>query len=139
MGQTKAEKKAQLFRWGGALDLCGRKQEEIRRLERLRREQRRLWEESDEPTAAEILRAIEEKYTAELQRIEAEIGRILAQKAEIDGMLEGMDREAREFVRMRFGKGYGYDYIALKLHMSRATVFRLQDRVLQGLGEIETQ
>lgn len=37
-------------------------------------------------------------------------------------------------------RGYGIDYIGRRLYISRATVFRMQDRILEKLrqAEIET-
>lgn len=36
---------------------------------------------------------------------------------------------------MRYQKGYGYDYIALKLNMGRSTCFRIHDRILTDLAD----
>ena len=46
----------------------------------------------------------------------------------------------QDYIRLRFEKGYGIDYIGRRLYISRATVFRMQDRILEKLrqAEIET-
>ena len=43
----KGQMKKKLLDWGGALDLCARKEEQLRKAERLRKEHRKIWEESD--------------------------------------------------------------------------------------------
>ncbi len=136
--QKKSEKgqmKRKLLEWGGALDLCGRKQEELRRVEKLQEEQRKIWGENKTAAGRRVMEQLEKRYEEELQRMQGEIEEILMKKAEMDRLLTGLTGEEQSFVILRYEKGYGFDYIGLKLHMSRATLFRLQDKILKKLLE----
>lgn len=134
--QKKDEKgrmKRKLWEWGGALDLCGRKQEELRRVEKLQEEQRKIWGEDKTTAGMRVMAQLEKRYEAELAGIEGQIGEILRKKGEMDGLMTVLSAEEQMFVILRYEKSYGFDYIGLKMHMSRATIFRLQDKLLQKL------
>lgn len=135
----KGQTKKRLLDWGGALDLCARKEEQLRKAERLRKEHRRLWEGSGTAEGKRILEEIDRAYEGELRRIQEGIAETLRQKAEMDERIGRLDGEEQQFLLMRFGKGYGFDYIGMKLHMSRASIFRLQEKILQELGEDESE
>lgn len=138
--QKKSEKgrmKKRLLEWGGALDLCGRKQEELRRVEKLHEEQRRIWGGNKTAAGRRVMEQLEERYAAELAAIEAQISEILRRKAETDRLMAGLSPEEMTFLILRFEKGFGFDYIGIKMHMSRATIFRVQERVLLQLLEEE--
>ena len=51
-------------------------------------------------------------------------------------MVALLSKEEQELLFLRYQKGYGYDYIALKLNMGRSTCFRIHDRILTELAEI---
>ena len=80
----KGQMKKKLLDWGGALDLCARKEEQLRKAERLRKEHRKIWEESDSMDGRRILAEIDRKYEMELERIRDGIEQTLRRKAEID-------------------------------------------------------
>lgn len=126
--------KRRLLEWGGALDLCSRKHEEIRKLLRLQEESRNLMARI---TAVEGLIDIGECYKSEIIRLQSVIEGVLYKKAQMDELIERMTVEEQHFIGLRYEKGYGYDYISLKLHQSRANCFRMQDRILKKLVEKE--
>lgn len=125
----KGQMKRRLLYWGGAMEICARKQEEIRRLLRLRQECA-AWEEAEG-------RTLGARYEMEAERIQAEIDRVLKEKEEMDRRVDQLPPEEQQMVYLRYAKGYGYDYIAMKKHMSRATCFRVLDRALENLMEME--
>ena len=86
-----------------------------------------------------ILAEIDRKYEMELERIRDGIEQTLQRKAEMDKRIEELDGEEQKFLLMRYGKGYSIDYVCMKLHMSRASLFRLQDKILQELEEVESK
>lgn len=135
----KGQIKKKLLDWGGALDLCARKEEQLRKAERLRKEHRKIWEESDSMDGRRILAEIDRKYEMELERIRDGIEQTLQRKAEMDKLIEELDGEEQKFLLMRYGKGYSIDYVCMKLHMSRASLFRLQDKILQELEDVESK
>ncbi|MBM6828753.1 hypothetical protein H9X85_03790 [Anaerotignum lactatifermentans] len=125
----KGQMKRKLLHWGGAMEICARKQEEIRRLLRLR-EDCAAWEEEEG-------KVLGERYENETKRLQEEIERVLAEKADMDRQVDRLPPEEQQMVYLRYVKGYGYDYIAMKKHMSRATCFRVLDRALEFLLEEE--
>lgn len=126
--------KRRLLEWGGALDLCSRKHEEIRKLLRLQEESRSLM---GKKLPIMGLIDIGMCYENEIVRLHGVIERILQEKALMDKLIEKMSAEEQHFIGLRYEKGYGYDYISLKLHQSRANCFRMQDRILKKLMEQE--
>ena len=48
-------------------------------------------------------------------------------------MIRGLTQDEQMFVEFRFEKGYGMEYIGTKMHMSHASVYRLQARILAKL------
>ena len=112
MNSEKGQMKLRLLDWGCTVERCRRLQEELRRLE--------------EPEGTENA-FLQEEFKAERVRLEGRLAEIWREKKQ-------------EYIRLRFEKGYGIDYIGRRLYISRATVFRMQDRILEKLrqAEIET-
>ena len=123
LNSEKGQMKLRLLDWGCAVERCRRLQEELRRLEEM--------EGTD---------FLQEEIRAEKARLEERLTEIWREKKRMDGLLAGLEENEQEYIRLRFEKGYGIDYIGRKLYISRATVFRMQDRILEKLrkAEIET-
>ena len=123
LNSEKGQMKLRLLDWGCAVERCRRLQEELRRLEEM---------EGTDFLQGEI--------RAEKARLEERLTEIWREKKRMDGLLAGLEENEQEYIRLRFEKGYGIDYIGRKLYISRATVFRMQDRILEKLrkAEIET-
>ena len=130
----KGQMKHRLVQWGGTLEICRRKQEEIRRLGRLKEEWDMLMEESDVGIGFQEVRR---KYEEEVERIQKEMILVLEEKAEMDRRIDCLLPEERELLFLRYEKGYGFDYIAMKKNMSRATCFRILDKAVQLLLDME--
>ena len=83
---------------------------------------------------------LQEEFKAERARLEGRLAEIWREKKRMDALLAGLEENEQEYIRLRFEKGYGIDYIGRRLYISRATVFRMQDRILEKLrqAEIET-
>ncbi len=111
--REKSEMKLRLLDWGYAPEQCKRTEEEIRRL-------------------GEV-----EEYTAERERLTERLRKILREKQQMELLMESLDAEEREYLRLRFERGYGFTYIAGRLYLSRASLFRMQERILQKLLEEE--
>lgn len=137
MKKEKEEQKKRLENWGEAFTKCGRKQEEMKQLGRLRVEQRKLWLESDGEETKAILEEIDERYNEELRRIQKEIDEILKERTKIDVWLGEQPQEERELAKLKFEKGCGMDHIAYRLHISTATAFRMQDRLFAKLAKVD--
>lgn len=137
MDSEKGRMKIRLLDWGRVAEQCGRRQETMKRLIKLREEQKKLMEENDSPSVAILLEEIDRKYEEEMARLQGDILEKLEQKKQMDGLLQGLTEEEQKFVGLRFEKGHGFDYIGMKMCMSRATLFRVQDRILEKLLQAE--
>ncbi len=122
--------RCRLLYWGGALEICKRKQEEIKKLERLQQDAVRFVQEPDGERLGEA-------YRKQIQRISEEIEQILEEKRQMDCCIARLGAEEQNFLYLRYEKGYGYEYIAMKLHMSRASCFRLGNKAVEALLEQE--
>ena len=57
----------------------------------------------------------------------------MKQYSKMERYIEKLNYEEQVFLKLRYGKGYGYDYISLQTHKSRATCFRDHDLILDKL------
>lgn len=128
MEQEKEEMKQSLQNWGMAMEKYKWKEEELERAMEFYEAERKLWGESEEE-----LERIERERREEMRRLRIEMVEILREKAWIDRMIKYLPMEEVMFLQLRFEKGYGFDYIMTKMHRSRATLFRMQDKILQEL------
>ncbi|MGN1231410.1 MAG: sigma factor-like helix-turn-helix DNA-binding protein [Anaerotignum sp.] len=137
LDSDKGRMKLRLLDWGDAMERCGRRQEEMKRIQKLREEQKRLLERNDAPEVAKMLEEIDRAYAEDMEKLQQEILGIYEKKRHLDGLLGRLTEEEQAYIRMRYEKGCGFDFIGMKLHMSRATVFRMQDRILEKLMQLE--
>ncbi len=133
--REKEEMKQRLWNWGTALNRFYRKEEELKKLQEIQEVQRKLQERYPEEKIHEEVLLLEQAQREDVVRLRIEMVEILRDKARTEAWLEGLTEDERCFVGMRFEKGYGFDYIAVKMHLSRATLFRLQDKVLEKMME----
>ena len=133
--REKEEMKQRLWDWGTALDRFYRKEEELKKLQEIQEVQKKLQERYPEETIQEEILLLEQAQRKDIVRLRIEMVEILRDKARTEAWLEGLSEDERCFVGMRFEKGYGFDYIAVKMHLSRATLFRIQDKVLERMME----
>lgn len=128
--KKKGEMKKRLWNWGGALEKFHWKEEELEKLQLFYEMQKRIWKDDKTEKGGKIREKLEKEYDRERGKIRIEMVEILREKAWVDDAVKTMTFEEKNFVEMRFEKGYGFDYISMKMHLSRATLFRMQDRVL---------
>ena len=57
----------------------------------------------------------------------------LEEYAKLNSCIEQLEYEEQKFVKLRYEKGYQYEYIALQTHKSRAKCFRDHDVILDKL------
>ena len=133
--REKEEMKQRLWDWGTALDRFYRKEEELKKLLEIRAVQRNIQEKYPEGEIQEEILWLEQTQRKDVVRLRIEMVEILRDKARTEAWLQGLTEDERCFLGMRFEKGYGFDYIAVKMHLSRATLFRMQDKVLEKMME----
>ncbi|MGN0136529.1 hypothetical protein [Anaerotignum sp.] len=137
LDSDKGRMKLRLLDWGNAMERCSRKQEEMKRIQKLREEQKKLLEGNDIPDVAQMLADIDREYTGDMKKLQQEVLEIYEKKKKMDRLLERLTEEEQAYIRMRYEKGWGFDFIGMKLHMSRATLFRMQDRILEKLLQMK--
>ena len=133
--REKEEMKQRLWDWGTALDRFYRKEEELKKLLEIQEVQKKMQERYPEETIQEEILLLEQAQRKDIVRLRIEMVEILRDKAKTEAWLEGLTEDERCFLGMRFEKGFGFDYIAAKMHLSRATLFRMQDKVLDRMME----
>ena len=133
MSREKEEMKKLLQRWGKALEQFRWKDEELEKMQVFYEIQKKVWSGCRMKKAEKELERIEREYRTEARHLRIEMVEILREKAKVDEMIKRMTIDEGMFIQMRFEKGYGFDYIAMKMHLSRATLFRMQDRILEKM------
>ena len=133
----KTEMKKRLQGWGNAMERLGWKEEELKRLQMFYGAQKEIWSSGAKEKREAELEKIRREYNREADRIRREMVEILQQKADIDRRIYRLNMDEEQFLRLRFEKGYGFDYIGVKMHLSRASLFRIQDRVLRKMMQEE--
>ena len=133
--REKEEMKQRLWDWGTALNRFFRKEEELKKLQEIQEIQQKMHEKYPADKIHEEALLLGQRYRKDIVRLRIEMVEILREKARTEVWMEGLTEDERCFVGMRFEKGYGFDYIAMKMHLSRATLFRIQDRVLEKMME----
>ncbi len=131
--------KERLWNWGQAMEEFNWKEEELKKLQGLYVMQRKIWEGNETEKARKELERIQKEYEGEVRRLRMEMVEILRKKAWVDCRIQKLTANEISFLQMRFEKGYGFDYIGMKLYLSRATLFRMQDRILEMLIEAESE
>ena len=129
----KGEWKKLLRNWGQALEKFNWKEEELEKLKGFHEMQKKVWEGSRLGRAERELERMEREYEEAVRGLRIEMVEILREKAKIDDMVKRMTMEEANFLRLRFEKGYGFDYIGIKMHLSRATLFRMQDKIIEKM------
>ena len=128
--EEKGELKRMLWDWGRTLEKFSWKEEELRKLENFYVMRKKIWGEKENRKEVE---KNERQYEQEVKRLRLEMEEILQRKEQIDGWIRCLTEEERRFLELRFEKGYGFDYIGMKMYRSRATLFRLQEQALNNL------
>ena len=133
MKRKRREMKERLWNWGQAMEEFNWKEEELKKLEGVYVMQKKIWEGHETEKARKELNRIQKEYEGEKRRLRMEMVEILRKKAWVDCRIQKLTANETSFLQMRFEKGYGFAYIGMKLYLSRATLFRMQDRILDML------
>lgn len=139
MKREKGKMKERLWNWGQAMERFSWKEERMKKLQGLYAMQREIWEGNETEKARKELERIEKEYEREIKKLQMEMVEILQEKARIDCRMQKLNTDEIDFLQMRFEKGYGFDYIGVKMYLSRATLFRMQNRILEKLIAEESE
>ena len=135
--KEKGEMKQLLWNWGVALERFEWKEEELKNMTELYERQKAVWERGYSEQAAEELDRIEKEYRKQAGGLRIEMVEILREKGKVDEWIRRLTLDEQNLVQMRFEKGHSMEYIGMKMHLSRATVFRMQNRMLSKLIEMQ--
>ncbi len=124
----KKEMKKKLNDWGTALVFCAKQQEQMKKLMRLKDDAKQMEQELEAYPSK--IHHILKGYEINMAYLQEEIMLRMAQKNEIDRLVATLSTEEQTFLHLRYEKGYGYEYIAMQLHMGRSTCFRIHDKIL---------
>lgn len=132
--EERIQMKQKLSKWGGAIEYCNKKQQEIEKLQRMTNQFLILGEntpflEQENVSIKEARYLYEFEITKALECIKNE----MKEYSKMERYIEKLKYEEQVFLKLRYGKGYGYDYISLQTHKSRATCFRDHDLILDKL------
>lgn len=130
MREEKTKIKKMLWNWGQAMERFSWKEEELRKLQNFYEMRKKIWGDASGGKDGERNQL---QYEREVRRLRLEMEEILMEKEMVDRWIRELTLDEQIFLEMRFEKGYSFDYIGLKMHRSRATVFRMQDQVLEKL------
>ena len=130
-----AKMKQKLWDWGQTMEKFSWMEDEIRKATGLQEMRRKVWDGKSEKE----MQKMEQEYSVVVGRLRIGMVELLREQARMNGMIDRLTLEEKQFVRLRFENGYGFDYIGVKMHRSRATLFRLQDRVLERLMDFEKE
>ena len=132
-GEMKEEKrrmKKLLWDWGQAMERFNWKEEELKKLQNFYEMRKKIWGDAKGGKDGE---KNERQYQREVKRLRLEMEGILMEREQMELWMKELTLEERMFLELRFEKGYSFDYIGMKMHRSRATLFRMQDQVLERL------
>ena len=132
--EERIQMKQKLSKWGGAIEYCNKKQLEIEKLQRMINQflivgKNAPFLEQENVSIKEAKCLYEFEITKALECIKNE----MKQYSKMERYIEKLNYEEQVFLKLRYGKGYGYDYISLQTHKSRATCFRDHDLILDKL------
>ena len=131
--EEKKRMKQRLVDWGQAIERLAWKEEELEKLQLLYEMQKKVWEGDETAKGHKLQERKQKEYEREVKRLRLEMEEILLERNWMDRLVKRLTMDEETFLQMRFEKGYGFDYIAMKMHLSRATLFRMQDRILEKL------
>lgn len=129
----KRKMKKLLWNWGQAMERFRWKEEELEDLKKFHSMRRKVWEGIGTEDAMQEWKRTEKEFDEEVKRLRIEMVEILREKAWVDAVIKKLAADEELFVQMRFEKRYGFDYIGVKMHLSRATLFRMQNRILEKM------
>lgn len=128
--------KERLWEWGDMKNRYKRKCEALERIRKMKAEQEAIRQVVG---GEALLWQMEENYDREAERVKREIAEEMQKKAKLDGMILQLEEIEQKFVELRYQKGYGFDAIGMRLYTSRATLFRMQERILRKLISMEKE
>lgn len=123
--------KADLRKWGRTTQILNEMNDEINKMEK-------SFRAIEENTAlqGEKGKYIRKSCQERISNLTKEAEELMEFANKMDSIVSLLKDEEQMYIRMRYQKGLGFDAISLKMFISRATVFRLQEKCLVHMLEI---
>lgn len=125
--------KKRLLKWGAALNMCEMKQEEIQKIKRIKENGVKIYSSFENDIDN---KRIVESYEKEIKHIAECIENIMEDKRIMDKYINELIPTEQEFLYLKYRKGYDFNYVALKMNVSRSSVFRIKDSAIDNLISI---
>ncbi len=122
--------KKRLLKWGAALNMCEMKQEEIQKIKRMKDSSIKIFSKFDNEFDN---KKIVDSYEKEIKNITDYIENIMEDKRIMDTYINELMPIEQEFLYLKYRKGYEFNYVALKMNVSRSQVFRIKDLAIDNL------
>lgn len=122
--------KKRLLKWGAALNICEMKQEEIQKIKRMKDSSIKIFSKFDNEFDN---KKIVDSYEKEIKNITDYIENIMEDKRIMDTYINELMPIEQEFLYLKYRKGYDFNYVALKMNVSRSQVFRIKDLAIDNL------
>ncbi len=122
--------KKRLLKWGAALNMCEMKQEEIQKIKRIKENTVKIYSSFENEIDD---KKIFKSYEKEIQHIAECIENIMEDKRLMDKYISELIPIEQEFLYFKYRKGYDFNYVALKMNVSRSQVFRIKDSAIDNL------
>lgn len=122
--------KKRLLKWGAALNMCEMKQEEIQKIKRMKDSSIKIFSKFDNEFDN---KKIVDSYEKEIKNITDYIENIMEDKRVMDTYINELMPIEQEFLYLKYRKGYDFNYVALKMNVSRSQVFRIKDLSIDNL------
>lgn len=122
--------KKRLLKWGAALNMCEMKQEEIQKIKRMKDSSIKIFSKFDNEFDN---KKIVNSYEKEIKNITDYIENIMEDKRIMDTYINELMPIEQEFLYLKYRKGYDFNYVALKMNVSRSQVFRIKDLAIDNL------
>lgn len=122
--------KKRLLKWGAALNMCEMKQEEIQKIKRMKDSSIKIFSKFDNEFDN---KKIVNSYEKEIKNIIDYIENIMEDKRIMDTYINELMPIEQEFLYLKYRKGYDFNYVALKMNVSRSQVFRIKDLAIDNL------
>lgn len=122
--------KKRLLKWGAALNMCEMKQEEIQKIKRMKDSSIKIFSKFDNEFDN---KKIVDSYEKEIKNITDYIENIMEDKRIMDTYINELMPIEQEFLYLKYRKGYDFNYVALKMNVSRSQVFRIKDLSIDNL------
>lgn len=130
MKTDRDEVKRKLRKWGRVKQICAERQVRIGQYQNLLEGLGRNEDQMDGVDLERIAKSHQESIQNLTEGIEA-LNRF---SDRMEKLVAGLDAEEEMVMRLYYGRGATIYAISMKMHMSRATVFRIKERALDKLA-----